>query len=273
MPEGDILRLTAERLSLALRGSPLVRAELRWPSAAAANLVGATLLECVSYGKHLLMRFDDGRTLHTHLRMDGAWRVARTGTPLAAGRSHEVRAILATETWTCLGHLLGMLDLVRTHDESRLIGHLGPDVLADDFEGPGLAEGLRRLGKEPGRALCAALLDQTVVAGIGTIWMAESLFTRRLWPWTPVAELDDAERTAMLLTASRLIARSVAIGSTKGLGAVPRYAHGQLGKPCARCRTPIALGALSGPDVRPDQGAGERVVFWCPTCQRRPSDL
>lgn len=269
MPEGDVLRLTAERLGQALGGSPLVRAELRWPSAAAAHLVGATVLESLSYGKHLLLRLDDGRTLHTHLRMDGSWRVARTGTPQAAGRAPTIRAVLATTTWTCLGDQLGMLDLVRTHDEKQLVGHLGPDVLAEDFETGGLAEGLHRLALDPGRTLCAALLDQQVVAGIGTIWMAESLFARRLWPWTRVAELDVGRRSALLLTASRLIARSVEIGRHHGLGAVPRHAHGRHRKPCNRCRTPIALGALSGPDVRPDQGAGERVVFWCPTCQAR----
>ena len=271
MPEGDVLRLTAERLGQALAGSPLVRAELRWPSAAAANLVGRTVTESLSYGKHLLLRFDDGRTLHTHLRMEGSWRVARTGTPPAAGRSPTVRAVLATGAWTCLGDRLGMLDLVRTTDEDRLVGHLGPDVLAADFEGPGLEEGLRRLALQPERALCAALLDQQVVAGIGTIWMAESLFARGLWPWTPAGALGADERATLLRTASRLIARSVEVGRTQGLGAVPRYAHGRLRRPCARCRTPIALGALSGPHVRPDQGTGERVVFWCPSCQARPA--
>ena len=269
MPEADVLRLTAERLGQALGGSPLVRAELRWPSAAAANLVGAVVVESLSYGKHLLLRLDDGRTLHTHLRMEGSWRVARTGTAQAAGRSPTVRAVLATSTWTCLGDRLGMLDLVRTHDEPRLLGHLGPEVLAEDFEGEGLAEGLRRLALRPERAVCAALLDQSVVAGIGTIWMAESLFARRLWPWTPVSDLDPDERSALLLTASRLIARSVDLGRRQGLGAVPRHVHGRLRKPCTRCRTPVALGALSGPGVRPDQGAGERVVFWCPICQAR----
>jgi len=269
VPEGDVVRLTAERLGQALRGSPLVRAELRWPSAAAAHLVGSAVVESLSYGKHLLLRLDDGRTLHTHLRMEGSWRVARTGSPQAAARAPTVRAVLATASWTCLGDRLGMLDLVRTHDEVQLLGHLGPDVLAENFEGPGVAEGLRRLALEPERAACAALLDQTVVAGIGTIWMAESLFARRLWPWTPVAGLGPDERSALLRTASRLISRSVDIGRRQGLGAVPRYAHGRHRKPCPRCRTPIALAALSGPDVRPDQGAGEGVVFWCPSCQAR----
>ncbi|QAY70594.1 DNA-formamidopyrimidine glycosylase family protein [Xylanimonas protaetiae] len=279
MPEGDVLKLTAERLGLALGGSPLVRAELRWPSVAAADLRGRTLLESVAYGKHTLLRFDDGRTLHTHLRMDGSWTVRRTGTPEAAGRAPVIRAVLATESWTCLGWHLGMMDLVRTHDEATLIGHLGPDVLGDGFVAPpadgtepddGAAEAARRLVVDPARPLCVALLDQRTVAGLGTIWMAESLFAERLWPWTPVGALPPTRVRALLVTASRLITHSVDVGRRQGLGAVPSRVHGRHRRPCVRCGTAIALGSTVGPDKRPDQGALERVVYWCPTCQARP---
>ncbi len=266
-----MLKLTAERLGAALGGSPLVRAELRWPSVAGADLRGRTLVESVAYGKHTLLRFDDGRTLHTHLRMDGSWKVQRTGSPEAAGRHPAVRAVLATEAWTCLGWHLGMVDLVRTRDEGTLIGHLGPDVLAPGFVGEpgadGAAEGARRLVADPARAVCAALLDQRTVAGLGTIWMAESLFAERLWPWTPVGSLPPARVRALLVTASRLITGAVAVGRRRGLGAVERRVHGRHHKPCVRCGTPVALGSTTGQDVRPDQGALERVVYWCPTCQ------
>src|SRR5690606_13617955 len=181
VPEGDVLRLTADRLDQALRGSPLVRAELRWPSAAGADLVGRTVTSCTAYGKHVLTRLDDGRTLHTHLRMDGSWRVERTGGRAAAARRPEIRAVLATTRWTCVGWRLGMLDLLRTRDEPHLLAHLGPDVLADDFPGDGLDEAVRRMREQGPRPLCDVLLDQGVVAGLGTIWMAESLYASRLW--------------------------------------------------------------------------------------------
>ncbi|MFD6175754.1 MULTISPECIES: DNA-formamidopyrimidine glycosylase family protein [unclassified Isoptericola] len=267
MPEGDVLRLTAERLGAALVGSPLVRADLRWPSAAGVDLVGATVRESVAYGKHLLLRTDDGRTLHTHLRMDGSWRVARTGTPAAAGRNPAVRAVLATSAWTCLGLQLGMLDVLRTRDEPRLLGHLGPDVLGDDFPDR-LEEGARRLGSDPRRPVCVALLDQRTVAGIGTIWTAESLFATRRWPWTPVGHLDDAARRELLATARRLMSRSVDVGRRAGLGAVELAVHGRHRAPCRRCRTPVALGSTAGPGLRPD--GGERAIYWCPTCQAPP---
>ncbi len=119
MPEGDVLRRTAAGLDAALAGRVLDRAELRWPDAAGTVLEGRTVLGTVAYGKHLLTRFDDGRTLHTHLRMEGSWSVHRTGTTSARERDPWVRAVLVTPDWTALGHRLGMLDVLRTRDEAR----------------------------------------------------------------------------------------------------------------------------------------------------------
>lgn len=258
MPEGDVLRLTAQRIEDALRDTPLVLGELRWPGVGGTPLTGRTVTSCVAYGKHLLTRFDDGRTLHTHLRMDGEWRVIRTAGP--APRHPQVRAVLASAGWTCVGWRLGMVDLLRSRDEPRLLAHLGPDVLADDFVERGLAEGVELLARQGGRAVCEVLLDQSVVAGVGTIWMAETLFALRWNPWRPAGDLDGEARERLLLTAHRLLARSVEIGRTHGLGRVPRAVHGRLGQPCPRCGTPVAVGQANEPPY-------ERPVFWCPTCQ------
>ncbi|MBL0886520.1 Fpg/Nei family DNA glycosylase [Myceligenerans indicum] len=264
MPEGDVLRLTAERLDAALAGHVLTRAELRWPSAAAANLVGATVLGTAAYGKHLLTRFDDGRTLHTHLRMEGWWRVDRTGSQGAAARGTTVRAVLATRSWTCTGRRLGMLDLLATRDERRVLAGLGPDVLADDFapHAPAsrLPDGVARLLREPGRPLCDALLDQRGVAGLGTIWTAESLFACRLYPWDPVGSLDEDEIARLLLTARNLMWRSIRVARRDGFGAVGSAVHGRAGRACRRCGTPVAVGTAN-------EQPFERPVFWCPTCQ------
>lgn len=264
MPEGDVLRLTAERLDAALAGQVLTRAELRWPSAAAAHLVGATVLGTVPYGKHLLTRFDDGRTLHTHLRMEGWWRVDRTGSRGAAARSPAIRAVLGTRNWTCTGWQLGMLDLLATRDEPRILAGLGPDVLADrfapDVPGSRLPDGVAALVRDPDRALCDALLDQRTVAGLGTIWMAESLFARRVYPWAPAGALGEDGATTLLLTARELMWRSIRVARRDGLGAVERAVHGRLGQPCRRCRTPIAVGTAN-------EAPFERPVFWCPNCQ------
>jgi endonuclease-8 len=258
VPEGDVLRLTAARLERALAGRPLARADLRWPGAATTTLTGRTVVSCVAYGKHLLTRFDDGRTLHTHLRMEGEWRITPASAPVP--RHHLVRAVLGTDRWTCVGWRLGMLDVLRTRDEPRLLARLGPDVLADDFEQDGLARGLALLAEQGDRPLCDVLLDQSVVAGLGTIWTAETLFAVRRWPWTPAGALDRGTAEQLLRTARRLLGTSVRIGSERGLGQVPRAVHGRLGAPCVRCGTPIQVGQANEPPY-------ERPVFWCPACQ------
>src|SRR5665648_1265681 len=103
MPEGDILRRTAAALDRGLAGRRLVRSELRWPSVAGLTFEGRTVVGTHAYGKHLFTRFDDQRTLHTHLRMEGVWRVVPTGSPRAVGHGAFVRAVLGGDEWTaCL---------------------------------------------------------------------------------------------------------------------------------------------------------------------------
>lgn len=271
MPEGDVLRLTAARLDAALTGRELVRADLRWPSVAGATLVGRTVLGTVAYGKHLLTRTDDGTTLHTHLRMDGSWRVARTGSGSARAGAPQVRAVLANAWWTCVGEHLGMVDLLRTRDESQILDRLGPDLLTEDFPETGLAVALDRIRaadaaggfhheRDPalGLPVADALLSQRGVAGIGTIYASESLFARGRWPWTPVREVDDLGE--ILLTARALMLRTVA----HGFDAWERRVHARTRKACHRCGTPIAVAPANLPPY-------ERPIFYCPRCQRPPA--
>ena len=262
MPEGDILRRTAAALDRALAGRVLVRSELRWPTVAGLTFVDRTVLGTAAYGKHLLTRFDDGRSLHTHLRMEGAWRIVPTSSPSAAGRPATVRAVLATADQTALGVRLGMVDVVRTRDENTLVGHLGPDVLAEDFPAEGLAVALERWAARAGTPAVEVLLDQTVAAGIGTIYAAESLFARGIWPWTPADEVADP--ATLLMTARFLMARSVAAPSPTATGETApgrtTRVHGRTGLGCRRCGTPIRQGtARAAPQERP--------VYYCPTCQ------
>lgn len=253
MPEGDVVALTAQRLDAALAGRPLVRAELRWPGTGGAHLVGATPEDVLAYGKHLLMRLDSGWTLRTHLRMDGSWYVARTGTHEAAGKGAFVRAVLANEQWTATGHRLGMLDLVRTRDEHVILGHLGPDILAADWDPEQIVD--RLVGT--GAPLAEALLDQRAVAGIGTLYVAEGLFATRTNPWLPVAQLP---RTALLRLVT-VIRGQMLQAVAGGLGARIVHMHNRAGQRCPRCRSVIVRELARQP---PEQ----RPIFWCPTCQR-----
>ncbi|MGO1316145.1 MAG: DNA-formamidopyrimidine glycosylase family protein [Cellulomonadaceae bacterium] len=254
MPEGDVLRLTAARLHEALAGAVLVRGELRWPGLGGTDLAGARVLEVTAYGKHLLVRLSEGLTLHTHLRMEGSWRIERTRTPAARLTSSTVRAVLATDRWTAVGDRLGMLDLLRTRDEHVVLGHLGPDVLADELDEPGI---VRRLRSAPEVPVAEALLDQTKVAGVGTLFSAEGLFARRIWPWTPVGDLGDAELGALLRTVRAQMQRSV----RGGIRARVVRVHARAGSGCGRCGTPIRVGSARTPP-------NERPIYYCPACQR-----
>lgn len=264
MPEGDILRRTAAALDAALAGAVVVRTELRWPTAAGTVFDGRTVLGTHAYGKHLFTRLDDGRTLHTHLRMDGSWRVHPTGPGPAQARDPAVRAVVGTAAWTAVGYHLGMLDVVPTSREHTLVAHLGPDVLADDFPEVGLPEVLARVAARGAAPIADVLLDQQVAAGIGTIYLAESLFARRVWPWTPADRTDPA---TLYMVARTLMQRSVAATTPTATGETTRgrttRVHGRAGRPCPRCGTPVAVGTAWRPPI-------QRPVFWCPTCQAAP---
>lgn len=262
MPEGDAVARTCARLHQALAGRSLTVADLRWPGISTANLTGQVVTEVRPYGKHILIRVDNGWTVHAHLKMEGRWRVWATGAPeaLRAARSPAARAVLANSEWTAVGFSLGMLDLVRTRDEPGLIGHLGPDVLDPGFDA---ARAVANLASHPG-TIGSALLDQTRLAGLGTIWTSESLFAQRLSPWTPASQLSTAALAALVERARRLITASLSQPVPTTTGDRRRgegtYVHGRSGRPCRRCGTAVRLAPI-GPETR------ERALSYCPTCQ------
>lgn len=254
MPEGDAVWRTARRLDRALRGEPLVGCELRWPGLADRRLHGMTTLEVVPRGKHILHRLDSGMTLHSHLRMEGSWRMRHTREMTAKSvRRGAIRALLATAEWTAIGERLGMLDLVDTRDEHRVVGHLGPDLLGDDWD-PALAG--KRLRSQPDRTIGAALLDQRNLAGLGTIWTTETLFARRVNPWRTVSELSDEELTGILDAAHRLLHGSISTPEWNDTAA----AYGHIGEPCPRCGALLRNGPIG-------EAPTDRHLVFCPGCQ------
>jgi endonuclease-8 len=263
VPEGDTVWLTARRLHQALAGQPLVVAELRWPSVAELDLRGRGVASVSSRGKHLLIRLDDGLSLHSHLRMEGSWRLHRTGTRAVPGATSDVRAVLGNAAWTAVGYRLGLLDAVPTEREQEVVGHLGPDLLGPDWD---RARVLETLGGDPGRTVGESLLDQRVLAGIGTFWLAETLFLRGLTPWTPVGEVADPGRlldlVRRMMTMSINGAPQVTTGDTRR--GQTQWVHARSGRPCRRCGTTIRVAPLGDPPR-------ERPVFYCPRCQRGPA--
>ncbi|MEU5404250.1 DNA-formamidopyrimidine glycosylase family protein [Streptomyces sp. NPDC005963] len=269
MPEGDTVWRTAQLLHAALAGQVLTRFDLRVPRFATADLTGRPVLEVVARGKHLLARIDGGLTLHSHLRMDGAWRIFRAGERWRGGPSYEIRAVLGNSSHTAVGYRLPVLELIRTLDEEQVVGHLGPDLLGPDWD-PQVA--VARLLAKPSRPLGDALLDQRNLAGIGNVYKSELAFLAGVTPWSPVADLPAGIPERLMATAHRLLianrntfdrqttARSPGGGST----ATRLFVYGRSGLPCLRCGTPIRRAAAG-------KGTGdERVTYWCPGCQSGP---
>ncbi len=257
MPEGDVVWRTAYQLHRALAGRELVRSDFRVPRFATADLTGRAVTETISRGKHLLTRVEGDVTVHTHLKMEGSWRVsAASGFPL---RDHRIRLILANSQWQAIGYLLGIVEVVRTSKEDQTLGHLGPDLLGPGWDA---AEAVRRLSAEPGRTIGEALLDQRNLAGIGTIYRAETLFLRGVNPWRPVGQVPDlpglVEMARRLLDANKARAETITTGNASRGGQL--WVYGRAGQRCRRCGTTIQRGSL-GPQLE------ERIAVWCPHCQ------
>jgi endonuclease-8 len=263
MPEGDTVWQAAKRLHSALADQVLTRSDLRVPKFATADLTGRRVLDVTPRGKHLLTRIEGGLTLHSHLRMDGSWKVFAENQRWTGGPTHQIRAILANTDRTAVGYRLPVLELLRTADEHRAVGHVGPDLLGPDWD-PERA--LANLLQDPARPLGEALLDQRNLAGIGNVFKSEICFLLGVTPWLPVGALP-ADRAAQLpALAKKLLEanRDRPVRSTTGLRGQDLFVYGRTPRPCLRCRTSIRVG---------DQGDGsrERPTYWCPTCQTGPA--
>jgi endonuclease VIII len=259
--------LAGRRLHDALAGKLLVRGQLRHPELATADLAHRTVREVATVGKHLLTRLDDDRTLHSHLRMDGAWHLYRPGAPWRGGPMHAVRAILETADRVAVGYRLHDLRLVPTEHEHLLVGHLGPDLL-DPAWGPELATtAAARLGARPDRELGLALLDQTVMAGVGNLYRAEICFLLGISPYAPVSAVDAGQTVELAHT---LLARNAWRPQQSTTGDLRRgaqqWVYARTGHACRRCGDVIRSGLLGDPG-RPER---DRVVYFCPTCQPAP---
>jgi endonuclease VIII len=242
VPEGDALHRAAERLR-ALEGE-VVAAESPHPRAAAlgiaARIDGRRLERVEAVGKNLLLTFECGLVLRSHLRMRGRWRVQGAGTrpfgtPWLILRGQAVQAVL----WN--GPVLELSDR-----RPEAVGRLGPDIMRDPPEVDAMVARLR--AADQSRPLGEALLDQRLVAGIGNMWRAEALFDIGASPWTRLEEVDDHDLRRLLLGTSVLMRT----------GRRRRAVYRRAGLPCRQCGTRVR----SQP-----QGDHARVTYWCPTCQ------
>jgi endonuclease-8 len=245
MPEGDSLHRAARRLQ------PLVgqRVEVESPhpraqaERVAQRLDGRTLESVVAIGKNLVLRFEGGVVLRSHLRLTGRWTLsprgaARRGTPWLVLRGEEVEGVL----WN--GPVLEL--------HTRAIARLGPDILERP---PRIDDMLARMERaDSTRFFGETLLDQSLVSGIGNMWLAEALWDASLSPWRRLADVPSSEQRLALETAARMMRASV-----DGRREPGHQVYRRSGRPCPRCRTRIRSWG---------QGDDNRMTYWCPTCQR-----
>ena len=269
MPEGDTIHNAARRVGAALVGSEIRSIETphprhgkdRWPE----RLSGRSVRAVDAHGKHLFLRFDGDLTLHSHLRMGGAWGVYRRGERWhrAARRAWLVIRTDEHEVVQFDGPVLELMTEGRTRFDKRLAA-LGPDLLHDGFDE---REYLRRLrGDDQTRAIGDALLDQRTIAGIGNIWKSEGCFIAGIDPWRRLRDLSDDEALAIVRGIRPLMAKSAERGGriTTWDGDARRnewrtWVSERAGMPCRRCAATIRARG---------QGDDNRTTYWCPECQR-----
>ncbi|HEY6533030.1 MAG TPA: DNA-formamidopyrimidine glycosylase family protein [Acidimicrobiales bacterium] len=264
MPEGDTIHRAAARLAPALVGREIVRFEAQrvpppWPKP------GVVVVGAEARGKHLLVHFDDGWTLQTHMRMTGSWHLYRPGERWRKPR-HLVRALVEVgsaadgadpEGWVAVCFSAPVVQLVR---EPRTL-HLGPDLCTPDAD---LDEAVRRMGAiDPSTLVVDVLLDQRICCGVGNVYKSEVLFALRLHPLTPIGAVEPAERRRMVETAARQLRANLTTSSRTTVAGPPGTlaVYGRQREPCRRCGTPIAWSRT---------GSQARGTYWCPQCQPGP---
>jgi endonuclease-8 len=265
MPEGDTLARISAVLRPLLVGKEIRRAHGRPGGAQLERVVGRTVTSVEHRGKHLLIDFDSGVTLHTHLGLHGSWHRYRRG-EMWRRSMDRVGALLETDDWVVACFDAPTVELLETRAVPLhpVLRTLGSDTAKTEFDVEAALASLRsaRFATMP---IGDALLDQSAVAGFGNVYRSELPFLERLNPFTPVAEVSDdklrslLERGAMLV---KLNSRGGARVTTSAGTPSDTYVYGRTGRPCLRCRTPIKSAVtLRTPNSPP------RRVYWCPTCQ------
>ena len=278
MPEGDTIFRTARNLGRALEGKPVTAFRSTFPWLTRFNddtpLAGQTIDKVEARGKWLLVHFSGGGILASHLLMNGRWHIYRRGERWQLAHIH-MRIVIENEQYQAIGF---RVPVARMHTEQSLDRDLRVavpenDLLRKEFDA---AAALERLRSRPDAAIADALLDQSVLAGVGNVFKSEICFVNGLNPFRAVGTLTRDEAAAAIACAQKLLRANVLEDSGDTIvtyrGQQRRTTHasdpsqslwvyGRNGEPCRRCGEPIR---------RRIQGADARVTFWCPQCQPMP---
>lgn len=247
-----------------LAEEPLIEVKLPAKHAKqSAELVGQHVAAVDTHGKHLLTRLSDGRTLNCHGMIKGHWAVGAPGTQHHSERDVYVRLRTAKyEAVFINGPIAELLTPWELSTHPRLLA-LGPDVMSPEFDRD---EAWRRV-QSSRCEISEAIVNQTVVAGMGNIYKAEGLFVARIDPRRAAAEIRREELEALWDGVIPLM-WDEANGPGPWTTLPPElrstgerhWVYGRNGRPCLRCRARVRF-------IR--QGRYRRSTFFCPNCQCR----
>ena len=223
----------------------------------AAHLQGAKIERVEAVGKHLLIDFEGGFSLHVHLGMTGNWRL---GPPRSARGDGPARVVLEAGGFAARCYQAPTVEIDRTPRIWEAIGHLGPDLLSDPPDIIAAVGRSRFIDQH--RPISDVLLDQRVAAGIGNVYRNEVLFEAGIHPELPVGDITDERLEWLFSRAAGQMRRNVGGHSRTTTGARRRgtttFVYDRAGRPCRRCGTEIEVGRST--DM-------QRITYWCPRCQ------
>jgi len=251
VPEGDTIWRVAAALRARILGQVVERSSHTGLEARRIEAIDAV-------GKHLIIRFEGGWAVRTHLGMHGSWWVFRPGERWSLP-AWQARLVLETPDWVAVCFTAPTVEVTR--DPEQALRGLGPDLLAPDVDLDLVVRRARMVGGET--PLGVLLLDQRVAAGIGNVYRCEILWAKRRSPWQAAEELDDAQLRDLYsyaVEALRLNVRSE--GYRRRFPDHLRPAvHSRGGRPCPRCGSLVQVRR---------QGVLARFTWFCPTCQPDP---
>ncbi len=257
MPEGDSLRRAEALLAPLLEGQRLTSVWFRRLYGPAPR-VGWIVTSVDAVGKHLLISFERGLTLHTHLGMTGSWRIAAPGhVPVNDPR---LRVVLAVEEGAALCFAAPKIESF-VGDKNSAVAHLGPDLSDDEVDFDAIEEALATA--DPSQMIAHVLLNQRIACGVGNVFKSETLFVAGVFPFTLLGELSSETRRKIWKVAhQQLVAnRDRRFRSTLADGSEGLYVYGRFRLPCRRCSDVIEFDAAGS--------RTERSTYWCPSCQPR----
>ena len=259
MPEGDTIFRTAATLHARLAGRQVLRWSSPLPALMNVKVLGLTIVRVEAVGKNLFIIFEDGRALHSHMRMHGSWHIyPQTVSP--RNFPGTARVMIEVEGCVAVCFSAPVVRMLSGPQVIREVEALGPDVLAPTFD---VGEAAKRILAAGDRPIGVAIMDQKILAGVGNVYKSEILFLSKLDPFAASSSLGMEKARALMTQTRKLMQRNIVPGSgarTTRIGAGGRvWVYKRSGEPCFTCGERIRMRR---------QGIGQRSTYYCPSCQK-----